>query len=101
MYFAFSSEKLPWARCSDSSWASPRTFARGPWAPRLHVGPGCRRGGGVHRAVGGHSGSHSAAGPEEAAGRSGGCLAPFITTLVDGTGLFIYFTVAKILLGLD
>jgi magnesium transporter len=27
--------------------------------------------------------------------------APFITTLVDGTGLFIYFTVAKILLGLD
>jgi magnesium transporter len=27
--------------------------------------------------------------------------APFITTLVDGTGLFIYFTVARILLGLD
>jgi magnesium transporter len=27
--------------------------------------------------------------------------APFITTLVDGTGLFIYFTIAKILLGLD
>jgi magnesium transporter len=27
--------------------------------------------------------------------------APFITTLVDGTGLFIYFTIARILLGLD
>lgn len=27
--------------------------------------------------------------------------APFITTLVDGTGLFIYFTIAKVLLGLD
>jgi magnesium transporter len=27
--------------------------------------------------------------------------APFITTLVDGTGLFLYFTVARLLLGLD
>jgi magnesium transporter len=27
--------------------------------------------------------------------------APFISTLVDGTGLFIYFTIAKIMLGLD
>ncbi|MFN0071904.1 MAG: magnesium transporter, partial [Chloroflexota bacterium] len=27
--------------------------------------------------------------------------APFITTLVDGTGLFIYFTVARLVLGLD
>jgi magnesium transporter len=27
--------------------------------------------------------------------------APFITTLVDGTGLFLYFTIARLLLGLD
>ncbi|MFN8633140.1 MAG: magnesium transporter [Chloroflexota bacterium] len=27
--------------------------------------------------------------------------APFITTLVDGTGLFLYFTIARIMLGLD
>ena len=27
--------------------------------------------------------------------------APFITTLVDGTGLFLYFTVARIMLHLD
>jgi magnesium transporter len=27
--------------------------------------------------------------------------APFITTLVDGTGLFLYFTIARRLLGLD
>ena len=27
--------------------------------------------------------------------------APFITTLVDGTGLFLYFTIAQMLLGLD
>ena len=27
--------------------------------------------------------------------------APLITTLVDGTGLFIYFTVAQVMLGLD
>src|SRR3954447_19632420 len=27
--------------------------------------------------------------------------APFISTLVDGTGLFLYFTVAKLMLGLD
>jgi magnesium transporter len=27
--------------------------------------------------------------------------APFITTLVDGTGLFIYFTIAQWLLHLD
>jgi len=27
--------------------------------------------------------------------------APFITTLVDGTGLFMYFTIARWMLGLD
>jgi magnesium transporter len=27
--------------------------------------------------------------------------APFITTLVDGTGLFMYFTIARLMLGLD
>lgn len=27
--------------------------------------------------------------------------APFIATLVDGTGLFLYFTIARIMLGLD
>ena len=27
--------------------------------------------------------------------------APLITTLVDGTGLFIYFTIARLMLGLD
>ena len=27
--------------------------------------------------------------------------APFITTLVDGTGLFVYFTIARLMLGLD
>jgi len=27
--------------------------------------------------------------------------APLITTLVDGTGLFLYFTIARIMLGLD
>jgi magnesium transporter len=27
--------------------------------------------------------------------------APFITTLVDGTGLFLYFTIAQLMLGLS